>query len=196
MRSVSDGEWIETAPGRAPAEELYLDRIDLLDEFSHPVRGALIRRMFEPLTVAEAADAMQVPVTRLYHHVNRLERDGLIRVQATRRVGAVTERRYQTVARSFRIDESLIQTADQAALGRAVGGLFDVARSALQREFELGQFADAGLHGRGMHALMSLHLTPERRAELLGRLRDLLEEYTDDDGEPFQMLISGFPETP
>jgi DNA-binding transcriptional ArsR family regulator len=194
---MSDGDWIETTTGWAPAEAFHLDRLDLLDEFAHPVRGAIVRRLHEPLTVAELAEAMHVPVTRLYHHVNRLERDGLIRVRSTRRVAAVTERRYQAVARSFRIDESLIRTADPAALGRAVGGLFDVARSALQREFELGRFTAGDLRERGMHALLSLQLTPARRSELLERLRMIVEEFSDDDeGEPFQMLISAFPETP
>ncbi len=192
---MSEAEWTEVEPGWMPAEEFHLDRLELLDEFAHPVRGALVRRMTQPLTVADAAEAMGVPVTRLYHHVNRLERDGLIRVQATRRVAAVTERRYQVAARSFRIAEELAQSADPAELGRAVGGLFDVARSALQREFELGSFTAGDLHERGMHALLSLHLTSARRSELLGRLREIIEEFSDDDGEPFQMLISAFPET-
>ena len=85
----------------------------LMAEVTHPIRGRILRRLKEPHTVAEVAESLDAPVTRLYHHVNKLEQLGLIRVVATRRVAAVTERRYQVVARSYRIHRDMLDTMDE-----------------------------------------------------------------------------------
>lgn len=192
--------WEPTEPGWEPAEQRVLDRLELLGELVHPQRGALVRRLREPHTVAELAQALGVPLTRLYHHVNKLEADGLIRVEATRRVGAATERRYRAVARAFELDTTLFERSTGAELGQALGGLFDVAKSSLQRELELARFDRADLEHLAMLSLVELHLSDERRRELLGRLRGVIEEFVADDERSgdhhrIRLFIAAFPES-
>ncbi len=62
----------------------------------------------------------------------------LVRVVAERRVAAVTERRYQVVAKSFRVDDELLTTTDVRELSIALSSLFDVAKLAFQRFVEAG----------------------------------------------------------
>lgn len=177
------------------AEQLELTDLDLLDELTHPTRGEMVRRLKEPRSVAELADLMDVPVTRLYHHVNRLEASGLIRVTASRRVGAVTERRYQTVARYFSLAPSVFDEMDDAEFGRAVGGMYDMAKVSLQREIERGSFRR---HGDDDHTLVSMieaTLVPERRIELLAKIKALIDEFGDDDdtgdeAERFSLFVA------
>jgi DNA-binding transcriptional ArsR family regulator len=194
-------DWLPTDPAWTQAPERSLERLELLGELLHPLRGAIVRRSKEPRTVAELAAELDVPVTRLYHHVNRLEAEGLIRVEATRRVGAVVERRYQSVARTFDLDRSLLERTAGAELGRVIGSMFDVTRAALQRELETGTLAGpaAAHEDRTLHSLVTLELTPERRAELLGRLRALVDEFGLDEGDPraspFRLFVSAFPES-
>jgi DNA-binding transcriptional ArsR family regulator len=199
--------WTPLTPGWEPAEELALARVELLDELVHPVRGAIVRWLREPRTVADLAELLDVPVTRLYHHIKRLEADGLIRVEATRRVGAVTERRYRVTARRFEVPPALLDQHDRTSLGRAVGGLFDVTKVALQREFEIGTFTSTSIEEQLMVSLAELHLDDDRRTALLTKLRELLEEFTDgdqhrDEGSsgdadraPFRLFVAAFPET-
>ena len=189
--------WEPVAPGWAPAEVHELERVEPLGNFGNATRGLLVRHLREPHTVAELAELLDVPVTRLYHHVKRLEHDGLIRTVATRRVGVVTERRYQTVARRFTVSRDLVANADGATLGRAIGSFFDVAKSELLREFELGKFSGANVDEHAMQSVLELSLTDQRRAELVRRLGELIDEFSNDDGgRPFRLFVAAFPTTP
>jgi len=181
-------------------EILELDDLDLLAEVTHPTRSLIMRRMQEPRTVAEVAADLGVPVTRLYHHVNKLEQLGLIRVVATRQVAAVTERRYQVVGRTFRVSPQLLRSSDTRELAVAFGSLFDVAKLSLQRTLETLDADEFAVHG-ALLTLSEFQLTPVRRRELIERMRDLISEFGDaddtgDDAETVTFFASVFPETP
>lgn len=70
-------------------------------------------------STTELAAALDVPKGTAGHHVKVLERAGLIRVVATRRVRAMTEKYYGRVARLFVLqsDESLPDEIGGGALG-------------------------------------------------------------------------------
>lgn len=84
-----------------PDEVFYLKSEADFEVLSDPTRLEIIEMLYRPHSVGELADAMDVPRTRLYHHVNLLEEHGMIRVVDTRRSGAVDEKLYQVAARSF-----------------------------------------------------------------------------------------------
>lgn len=178
---MTDDGWTPSPDARPIAERFDIDDIDLLGELTHEVRGAIMRRLREPRTVAELAASMDVPVTRLYHHVNRLHELGLIQVVATRQVAAVTERRYQVLALSYGFDPERMTLLDQRELAVAMGGLFDVAKLGFQRMVESG-----GLEHHDPDdemATLSLgerYLSPERHRELVRRLNEVLEEFHSD----------------
>lgn len=175
------GGWTPVA-GLEPRLELWeLPDLDLLAELTHPVRSRVLRLLDTPHTVAEVAARLDFPVTRLYHHVNRLESLGLIRVVATRRVAAVTERRYQSVAAMFGVARDLRMASDPGELALALGALFDVAKMGFQREVEKGGYGDALDRSHSFLSLVELRLSPERRAELMARLAALVEDFGHDD---------------
>ena len=193
---VSEG-WVAPAGVLPLAEELELDDVDVLREVTHPVRGAVLRRLRTPRSVAELASLMDVPVTRLYHHVNKLADLGLIQVVATRQVAAVTERRYQVTARSFSLSPQLFDAEDRTEIAVALGSLFDLAKLGLQRSVE------AGLRVADDHVVLSLgeiHVSDERRRELLERLEQVITEFRSDlhDDDPhanhMTLFLAAFPE--
>lgn len=199
---ATDSTWEPHPDGGDPAEQLDLDDLDLLTELTHPTRSRIIRSLKQPRTVAEVAEQLDMPVTRLYHHVNRLESLGFIRVVATRRVAAVTERRYQVSAKSFSVADDLFESADKSELAAALGALFDVAKLRFQREVEHGESMQSDdREERSMLSLGAAHLSPARRDELLARLRAVVDEFhsdvADDDPDATQMsvFIAAFPET-
>lgn len=178
---IDDEGWVPVDGVGAPAERRDLDDLDLMAEVTHPVRGSILRRLKQPRTVAQLAELLDVPITRLYHHVNRLADAGLIHVVATRQVAAVTERRYQTVARSFGVATDLLESTDKRELSAALGSLFDVAKLGFQRYVESDEFGIAD-HA-DQHSVLSLsaiHLSDERRLELLERLTELANEFVSD----------------
>ncbi len=196
------GDWQPTDDAGDPLDELVVSDLELLGDATHPMRGRLLRRLRHPRTVAELAAELDVPVTRLYHHVNRLEDVGLIRVVATRRVAARTERRYQVVAKAYSVSKDLLRSSDPGEVARALGTVFDVAKLDLQRSVETGTDLD-DIDRYSIISLSDLTLTPERRTELLDRLRALLEdlrsdvddldERRDPDATRMSLLIAAFP---
>lgn len=191
----------EPVPGVGePLENLELDDLDRLAELTHPIRGLVLRRLKQPRTVAELAVQLDVPVTRLYHHVNRLQAAELIHVVATRRVAAVTERRYQVVARSFRLGHQLFEELDGREIGVALGSLFDLAKLDLQHSLEDRRPGDPLLDEHlATMSLGELHLSPARHRELIARLDELVAEYVSDlddddpDGARVTLMVAAFP---
>jgi len=202
MTTTATTPWVPVDGVGAPAERLELTDLAMLGETTHPVRSVILRRLNEPRTVADVACLLDVPVTRLYHHVNHLEQIGLIRVVATRRVAAVTERRYQVVASNFSVSSELLDSEDPHELAVALGSVFDVARQRLQREVENGGFS--GIDKPEEHSVVSLgelHLSAERRSALVRRLDDLVNEFRSDldDLDPdvvrMTLFVAAFPDT-
>lgn len=201
MNSTLDGMpideegWVPVDGVGPPEQRRELDDLDLMAEVTHPVRGSILRRLKQPRTVAQLAELLDVPITRLYHHVNRLADAGLIQVVATRQVAAVTERRYQTVARSFGVSTDLLQSTDKRELSAALGSLFDVAKLGFQRYVEGEQFSmadDADHHS--LLSLSAIHVSDERRLELLERLNELANDFVSDlpDDDPAATTLHFF----
>ena len=190
---MAETEWVPVDGVLPIAEDHLLDRLELLDEVTHALRGRLLRSMIAPVSVAELAKLMDVPVTRLYHHINRLEAAGLVIVVSTRKSGAVTEHRYRAVAKSFKLDPQLVAQTDGPAMGKALGALFDVARLELQHEVEFGAMQDVIADEQMVLSLSELQLTPDRQHALRDRIVELILEFGDEDGEPFRLFVAAFP---
>lgn len=190
--AAANDEWVPVEGAVEQTDRLDLDDLDLMAEVTHPVRSTVLRRLKEPRTVAQVAELLDVPITRLYHHVNRLVDAGLIQVVATRQVAAVTERRYQTVARSFGIGPDLLASTDPRELSAALGGLFDLAKVDFQRFVERAGITVDDDQDTAL-ALSSVHLTDARRRELMKRVEELVDEFksdtADDDPEATQINL-------
>src|SRR5262252_10076538 len=72
-----------------------------LRALAHPLRLRLLEEFAgSPRTTMQVAAAMGEPPTRLYHHVNALERAGILKLARTRQVRGTTEKYYE-VARKY-----------------------------------------------------------------------------------------------
>ncbi len=180
---------------------MLLDDLDLIDELTHPLRSRILHRLQRPHSVAELAEALDVPVTRLYHHIRRLEEIGMISVVATRQAGARTEHRYRNVALDYRLDRTVFESSEPETFSRAIGSLFDVARTEFQREVEVGALTQASVPGRATSQLQRVRpSTSTTVTEFLKRLHDLSLEFgkVDPEAEPggrWRLFIAGFPLT-
>lgn len=165
------------------SEVMDIEDIHVFEVMNNRFRHRIMRKLIEPKSVKTLAASLDVPVTRLYYHVNQLLDVGLIRVVEERKAGAMIERIYQTSARSFRPGEKLLESggdpADMARIAAAV--VLDPARfdaeAMLAREFEAGTTDDIPANlGRGQ-AVMSR----SRAEEFAKRLDELLTEFEGDD---------------
>ncbi len=190
-------EWI-TEPGSEPAERIQFDDLGFLADVTHPIRGVLVRRFREPRSVAEVASLLDVPVTRLYHHVNLLLERGLIRTVATRRVGSATEKRYQIVARAFDIAPGFFESTDTVQVAAAIGSLFDFAKLDLQRQVEEGRIHPDD-DDQVILSLGELTLSPGKHHDLVETLKAVVADTASDadetepDAQRVSLFIAAFP---
>ena len=85
------------------------------------LRQSLLGVFAEPCTVKAAAERLGDPVGRLYHHLDRLEAEGLIQVVAERKRRAVVERTFQAVDRRG-AEAAAVRAAAENLIGAMAGG--------------------------------------------------------------------------
>jgi DNA-binding transcriptional ArsR family regulator len=174
--------------------------VETLEVLNDPTRMRILHLFQEPRSVRELAEALDVPVTRLYYHVNLLEEKGLIEVVETRKVGAMTQRIFQTIADGFRPGQELIDSINdnRKAAGLAVAAIFDGARldaeAALVRHFESEDTEKV----QGSLGRTFVSLTPERLEYVTERITALLEEIDaqdegTDDAQIYSFTYALFP---
>lgn len=192
----SPGDEADAAP---EAERLIADA-ETLRALADPLRLRILETMVTRLQVAwtakELAGRLDVPQTRLYHHLELLLERDLIRVAAQRVVSGIIETRYRVAARSFRLDRRLLAGDDtlQESGRELLHSVFDTARDDLARalrEHRTGdgdEPADDGApDDRPIVSRGLARLAPRRAAEFRARLTDLLAEFgadADDDDAP------------
>jgi DNA-binding transcriptional ArsR family regulator len=109
-----------------PLAELKISDLETIRIMSDPLRLRIIQAMSadidEPWTVKRLAAALGVPATKLYYHVNLLEKHGLVRVTGTGIVSGIVESRYAITARRFGVARSVFGS-DAEDGGNAMAGL-------------------------------------------------------------------------
>jgi len=161
------------------AEEFVVDDLEVLKAIAHNTRLDILQSLKHPKTVKEIAQRLDIAATKLYYHVNLMEKHGLIQVVETNIVSGIVEKKYQVVARNYRIDDQLL--ADQSTASeewdRMLRAIFDVTRSEIQRTVRLTKqnpFKDD--ESGGILWRSNLRLTPEQYQTFYGRLQSLLDD--------------------
>ena len=181
-----------------------IDDIAVLEILNNSTRLKILSNLEEPSSVKVVAEAMGVPTTRLYYHINLLEGAGLIRVVETRKVGAMIERLYQTVADTFRPGQALFEnSADLERLAKVAADIV-LAGARLDAETGLLRHFEAMAEGKkrselhpGTVSRSVRSMSHASAAEFLKRLEDLVAEWSstdsDEDAEQFALSIVYFP---
>ena len=172
------------APTPQPAASRELADLAQIKALTHPLRLRIVELLCEgERTTKQVADALGEKPTKLYHHVDVLEKAGLIRMTRTRQNRGTVERYYEAVARSFTASATLFQPESPGALP-----------SSELAEMLQGLMTRTGQEVRGLlsrpavedvvqaEGVLSFLEIQGSEAELLGirdRLQALLEELGD-----------------
>ena len=206
--SGPDDQDRDLATGFEPEEVRYIRDVETLKALSDPTRvkilEVMVQRRSPAWSVKEIAAALGVPQTRLYHHVELLLAQDLVRAVEQRVVSGIIETRYLPAARSFQLDRALF--AGEGAEGLAVlhetmAAVFDTARAEVERAIRAGAGAtDDGDEARRLLVTRGLaQLTPARAADLRRRLQALSDEFGGDgdgpapDAKPFGIVLAMYP---
>lgn len=174
-----------------PHGELTITTLGQIEAISSPVRVRILRLARKPITVAELADRLGVPNTRLYYHVNLLVEQGMLTQVDERKSGARIEKVYLRAADAYTLG---LELADEIgdprkAAQAATAVLLDPARAELEDvvvEFFSGRQLIAHF-GRSV-----AHLTPAKAKEFSSRMDALAQEFQEasDEEEPGRTAYS------
>jgi hypothetical protein len=193
-----------------PARQRIQDqvRIDpaLLRVVADPIRSFIVYSVVpEAKTAKTLAAELGCPVTRLYYHLQQLEKHGLVFVERTRLVSGIREKHYRAVARDLRLDTAAFRAGDAVDPRRTealLGFVFDQTRVEIARGLEDGRI-DPGRVAPEPGALMAyrnvLKLSEEQAARLYARLHAFWMEYEDiarqpaSDGRFYAFTVALYP---
>jgi DNA-binding transcriptional ArsR family regulator len=179
-----------------------IDDVDTLKLIAEPTRAALIELLTEPRTVTQLAQALDVPRTRLYHHIELLQARGLVEQVDERAVRALTERVYALAAKVIRPSARLLRSKDTGErLAALLTLLFDTTKADLHRAVSAGELQldpkaaeSTGQLGLGRSIA---YLAPERAAEFVRELDALVERFDaahePSTGRPFAFVWAFYP---
>lgn len=124
------------AAGRIRTPSSAADRRRVTQELralAHPLRLKLLEMFAQgPRTTMQVAASIGEPPTRLYHHVNALERAGILRLKSTRQVRGTTEKYFEVAKRQIGVARAKDATPGSRAALRGLATLvFDQARAEL-----------------------------------------------------------------
>ncbi|HEX5589987.1 MAG TPA: helix-turn-helix domain-containing protein [Candidatus Limnocylindrales bacterium] len=167
----------------APDAERLISDVETLKAISDPLRlrilELMVTRPVSAWSVKELATGLEVPPTRLYHHIELLVERDLIRSAEQRVVSGIIETRYRLAALSLRLDPALVRAGGPGHSGvRAMlGTIFDETRRDLELIMADPELGDEAPVDRPLVTRSFVRLTPDRVRELRGRLEQLLDEY-------------------
>ncbi|HYZ93800.1 MAG TPA: helix-turn-helix domain-containing protein [Actinomycetota bacterium] len=161
-------------------DQFVIKDLETLKALADPLRVRfLLELTYGPRTVKDVAKALGVRPTRLYYHLRILEKHGLVRVAARRMVSGIEERSYETTARSWTFDKSLM-AADIVRTG-IVKSMFDV--TAAELELVLDREPDALGDDRSIVPTLvftRLLLDPDDLEEFVRRMDSVMEDFSSD----------------
>jgi DNA-binding transcriptional ArsR family regulator len=154
-------------------------------------------------TTKQVAESLGEKPTRLYHHVEALERVGLIRLTRTRQNRGTIEKYFEAVARRFRADPGLFraETDDEKAdtLADVVATMMDTTTGDLRRLIHAGH--DIGSGEEAVLSYTEIRSTEkeidEIREKLLAFLKGLESSCCDgdppEDARRYRLTLAFFP---
>lgn len=152
--------------------------VEQLKALADPLRGQVLRAVCcTSLTVPQIAAKLGTKVTRLYHHMDLLEKANLVEVVETRQNRGTVERYYQATASHFVVDESLSRVGEDGESRSAkhamlIDGLQSAAADA-RNAFDFDRHDSAP--DTACLCSARLRFSDEDARAFVGRLTELLE---------------------
>ena len=159
-------------PGARAPRRFTMDKLEQVRVLAHPLRLRLLEAFATaPRTTRQVADLLGVHPTRLYHHVNALEKVGLVRLRETRPVRGTVEKYFEAVGRRLAVKPGLFDPRAAADVGSQ---LLDITRGELLDALERTGRTPA--HLKPLALRMTVRGSPARIAAVRRRVMRFIKE--------------------
>jgi DNA-binding transcriptional ArsR family regulator len=188
-----------------PEQEVYtLKDLEQVRVLADPLRIRILEALLQERTTKQVASVIGEKPTKLYHHVESLERVGLIRMTRTKQNRGTLEKYFLAVAKSFRTDTRLFAAArkpgpDADVLQAAAATALDKTAAEL-RELIARGITDFEANGALAYADVrgSLESMKRIRMKIEKLMDEILEISTKDveddvDSTRFRLTLAFFP---
>ena len=170
-----------------PLETFEIDDLETLRVISDPLRTQIYETLIpEALAVNQIAEKLGLSATKLYYHVNLLEKYGLIQVVKTNTIGNLIEKYYRAVASNLEVASKLFSfSSDEGKenISAMVKSALDPTREDLLRSLEARAAAlEQGAEERIRQVILTRltsKISEEKAEEFQERLKALLKEFDD-----------------
>lgn len=174
-----------------PIEELVIHDLEAIKIVYHPLRIRIMRALTNKArSVNQLAEELNVPFTRLYYHIQLMEKHEIIKLVNKRLFsGAVEEKYYRISAYDIRTSLSLRKVdgkINEEWLNRSVLALLDDTRKDLHHSVQAGLINNEHRppHPHALNMTRSfLQLAPQDVSELHNRLQVLMREFQERQNE-------------
>lgn len=189
------------------AEEIRITDLETLKVISAPLRVQILERISlasdagQLTTVKQLSEHLDIPPTKLYYHINLLEKHGLIQIAETKVVSGIIEKYYQIAAKHIRVD---LDISKNAIIDRNEG--MTLTLSSLKTMFaEAYKNVEKSLHHRlqerdteeqetakMLSSQAMLQLSPEQAESFITEVNQLIARYSEisnPDGLAFGLTI-------
>lgn len=172
-----------------PAKTYTINDLETLRTLSDPLRMQIYEIVLdEPRNVRQIAERLGLASSRLYYHINQLEKFGLIRVVETRMVANMVEKIYRAVAFELELAPGLLNfnvEENRETLTNMMVNHLDITREDILRSLQARQLAvEQGAEPRPRTMLVNrlLSTIPDEVAdEFTRRLQALIKEFGEKD---------------
>lgn len=93
-----------------PVAELWVQDVETIKVVADSRRLKMLELMQEPTTVKDVSAELQIPASKLYYHINLLEKHNLIQVVDHNIESGIVEKIYQVTARQLKIVNPLLRS--------------------------------------------------------------------------------------
>ena len=167
-----------------------ISNLDQVKALAHPLRVRIVETLAssDPMTTKQVAELLGEKPTRLYHHVDLLQKAGLIQLTHTKKNRGTTEKYYEAIARQFRAASDLFSDENPDAQANAIRPMihtiFDNTTAELLRLIDAHKPGDSLEDEGGSLSDIEMHLPQEQIEEVQGKLKDVMDllESFDEDG--------------
>ena len=180
-----------------PHAATMLSRVGQLEALASPVRMRILRYAAAPITVAELAERIEVPQTRLYYHINQLVEEELLAQVDSRKSGARIERIYQRTAANYQLSPELAQSVgdDRKAAELAASLMLEPARVEVEDSIER---LFRGEKPEGSFSRTVVRLSEEEFRQFKQRFEELISDFSanrseDEDGKSIALTVALVP---
>lgn len=158
-----------------PQATTVLTTVGQLEALASPLRTRILRNAGVPITVAEMAERLDVPKTRLYYHVNLLIDEGLLEQVDSRKSGARIERIYLRSAGDFKLGPDVARSVGdpRRAAELATSVILEPARVEIEDSIEK---VFAGVEPSGNFSRTVVRLSDEDVERFTHRFNELVAD--------------------